>query len=479
MATGEQQLALIIEARDKASANLRAVGGNMRSLESQAAQLRNRFLSLSAALGFAGISVYAAGNAFRGYLKGLQEVDQAGENLRNRLMLMGLSADRVNSTISTLRNNISGTAFSAMAGMSAETAKLFNLLGADAQEQVTTMAKKLEKLGVDPKAAIEALTEAQKGNFTQISSLMGQTITSWEQIDSTVATATTTMRANMTDLDRAQEQLGTSFASLTPVFEMVAYGLTTSAAAIIRIFTDVIPEAIANVILFFQSLGATMVQEWRDSWVSGIIGAIPGFIQRIGEGISHWWGGVTERWNGLMGGIGSAWDKAWGFITEGIPGFLGNIWDAISGWFSSIFGPMWDRVTGFISTAWSNVWGGLVGTVQRVLSWIWTAIQDSPVFKFFSAIASGIGSLFSKAGDIFSNVKDFLGFEHGGVVPGPMGAPTLAMVHGGERITPAGGIGGGTTVVIPVQIGDREITRLVLDILGGQVRLRAPSLGMG
>lgn len=47
------------------------------------------------------------------------------------MMLMGVSADRVNSTISTLRSNVSGTAFTAMAGMSDETAKLFNLLGAD------------------------------------------------------------------------------------------------------------------------------------------------------------------------------------------------------------------------------------------------------------------------------------------------------------------------------------------------------------
>lgn len=114
-----------------------------------------------------------------------------------------------------------------------------------------------------------------------------------------------------------------------------------------------------------------------------------------------------------------------------------------------------------------------------MLNWIWNIIQDSPIFKFLVGIARGSGTFFSGAGDIFSKAKDLLGFEHGGVVPGPMGAPTLAVVHGGERISSAGGSGGGTTVIIPVQIGDREITRLVLDILGGQVRLRAPSLGMG
>lgn len=41
------------------------------------------------------------------------------------------------------------------------------------------MAEKLSKLGVDPKAAIEAVTEAMKGNFTQIKALTGHTIKSW------------------------------------------------------------------------------------------------------------------------------------------------------------------------------------------------------------------------------------------------------------------------------------------------------------
>ncbi|KKK60503.1 hypothetical protein LCGC14_3023700, partial [marine sediment metagenome] len=36
------------------------------------------------------------------------------------------------------------------------------------------------------------------------------------------------------------------------------------------------------------------------------------------------------------------------------------------------------------------------------------------------------------------------GFQHGGVVPGPLGAPQMAMVHGGETITPPGKTGGMT-----------------------------------
>jgi hypothetical protein len=36
-----------------------------------------------------------------------------------------------------------------------------------------------------------------------------------------------------------------------------------------------------------------------------------------------------------------------------------------------------------------------------------------------------------------------LGFAHGGIVPGPVGQPVLATVHGGERIVPRSGVDGG------------------------------------
>lgn len=59
MVMAEQQLALIIEARDKASANLRAVGGNMRSLEQQA--MASATGSCPCPRPACRISVYAAG----------------------------------------------------------------------------------------------------------------------------------------------------------------------------------------------------------------------------------------------------------------------------------------------------------------------------------------------------------------------------------------------------------------------------------
>lgn len=39
-----------------------------------------------------------------------------------------------------------------------------------------------------------------------------------------------------------------------------------------------------------------------------------------------------------------------------------------------------------------------------------------------------------------------LAFQHGGIVPGPIGQPQLAMVHGGEKIIPAGGTTGDVVI---------------------------------
>ncbi|MCP4871588.1 MAG: hypothetical protein GY898_23005 [Proteobacteria bacterium] len=52
-------------------------------------------------------------------------------------------------------------------------------------------------------------------------------------------------------------------------------------------------------------------------------------------------------------------------------------------------------------------------------------------------------------------------FARGGVVSGPKGQAQLAVVHGGERISPPGE-GGGGTIVVPVNLDGREVTKVVV-----------------
>ncbi|KKM25521.1 hypothetical protein LCGC14_1594120, partial [marine sediment metagenome] len=53
------------------------------------------------------------------------------------------------------------------------------------------------------------------------------------------------------------------------------------------------------------------------------------------------------------------------------------------------------------------------------------------------------------------NFGELRGYQHGGIVPGPVGQPTLALVHGGERVTPAASAGGqsiAVTVSAPISM---------------------------
>ena len=58
-----------------------------------------------------------------------------------------------------------------------------------------------------------------------------------------------------------------------------------------------------------------------------------------------------------------------------------------------------------------------------------------------------------------------LSYQSGGTVPGPIGTPRLAMVHGGETITPPGQGGGGIHIHVGAMLGRdadaREFARLI------------------
>lgn len=88
------------------------------------------------------------------------------------------------------------------------------------------------------------------------------------------------------------------------------------------------------------------------------------------------------------------------------------------------------------------VWNEIKNSVVRAIDSIKGAFRD---------LGSAIENTINKIKSFFDSAKSAreqgLHFATGGVVPGPIGAPVMATVHGGETITPAGrsvGGGGGT-----------------------------------
>lgn len=94
---------------------------------------------------------------------------------------------------------------------------------------------------------------------------------------------------------------------------------------------------------------------------------------------------------------------------------------------------------GRLGPVWNAIWGG----IQTVIQTVWNIIKPilDKVGGAISTIAGGIGKVASVIGSVAGGVGGALGavghlfgFAEGGVVPGPKGAPMLAVVHGGERV---------------------------------------------
>jgi hypothetical protein len=161
---------------------------------------------------------------------------------------------------------------------------------------------------------------------------------------------------------------------------------------------------------------------------------------------------LTETFNSFLGIFETVLDGllgSWEVLQED----LGVLW--------SVLGVVWD-----------SLWEGLGITFQTFLDWIqplwdgFLATLDGALGTL-QAIGSVIPGLPAK-GDrgLYELLPDWMGFQRGGIVPGPIGSPVPAIVHGGERIIPVGGGGGsGGTVIVPLSIGGNMLGELIVDII--------------
>lgn len=100
-------------------------------------------------------------------------------------------------------------------------------------------------------------------------------------------------------------------------------------------------------------------------------------------------------------------------------------------------------------TGWIQILTALVAMGTEVANVIIEKFVE-PIEKFIKTVkeaVSWMSKLISKMNDVgvkslgskaLSGLGDILGFEKGGIVPGPIGAPQLAVVHGGEMVIPNG-----------------------------------------
>lgn len=142
---------------------------------------------------------------------------------------------------------------------------------------------------------------------------------------------------------------------------------------------------------------------------------------------------VIQNWDAIWAKTQEVWNAVVSF-TEGI---LSTIADFIDRWIVQPIQRVLD-LFGSLPGAAAAAWNGVQSAVANVADGIVALIEK---IKNAAKDALGpLGDLADKGGSLIGGGIDAiggaLGFDTGGVVPGPTGAPTLALVHGGETILP-------------------------------------------
>ena len=168
--------------------------------------------------------------------------------------------------------------------------------------------------------------------------------------------------------------------------------------------------------------------------VAAIIGAFValGFVvykfrRQILGALKAVWSWIKGNWpllvGILLGPFGIVGALVWKFRDQ-ILGAFREVWDWLRE--SPIFGPVIDGIQAIIDFV-RELPGKVVGILKDIPGMVADAIRDIP----------GLGA----ALEVFTGIAGKVGkavFAEGGIVPGPLGRPLLATVHGGEMVLPVG-----------------------------------------
>jgi hypothetical protein len=148
-----------------------------------------------------------------------------------------------------------------------------------------------------------------------------------------------------------------------------------------------------------------------------------------------------RAWKASWGWIKKAASDTWEFLKK-IPGWIGTAFSKVAGFISAPYKAAFN----LIADAWNNTIGKLHFTLP---SWI-----------------PGIG------GNSIS-VPNLPHFHSGGVVPGVVGTPTVALLQAGERVS---SVASGSSSGVPIAVPDGPLVRALVDAVATEVRKRGGRL---
>jgi hypothetical protein len=421
----EAKVTAIIEAKDNASGPLSAIGGN--------------FASFGLKVAGVGAALVIAKKAFDAIVDASSDAQVKIASMDATLKATGKSSDAIRSQILAASNS-------------------FVKLGFDDEEAAKSMALLFQRT--------EDATQAIK--LTTLAADLARA----KQIDLESATKLVTLA--LSGSGRALLQYGIQIKDSATPLEALAtlqQAVGGQAAAFAQTYKgqqDVLMESWQN---FLQFFGDKVLPELTRG-LGGVILVVSNLVDSVGA----LWARVVEfaQSTGLVDLFRASWDSVSATFRENLQPALDKLWVALQPLMpffkamGTILGAvlvgaivlLTDVLTALINgfvlilTVSTNVATFFTKTLGSAISFVTDQIAN--LINYVKQAIEWLGklSLSSVAGSIGSAVSGAVkgpykipGFADGGTVPGPVGAPLLAVVHGGERVIPVGGNGGGTGAI--------------------------------
>ena len=508
-----ERTTMVMEADDRASAKVEQLGQRLKA--TFGAQLKSAAISLisfTSILSVMGLSIFSLIDKLKTTFEDIQKTNRAAALLGIQFRLAGFSADRAASAVGSLRENLSRTSLQALPGLDQALQQFLMGLGPASLRELETFAEKLSDIsGVPQQEAFQALAEAAAGNMeplekmgifagdyaealkeielghkdwvdslTPVESAIRKLKVAWDETwvaiqNSPVAEAGVALATNF--LNALQLQLEKGFVAMLLTFnpgELIAKAMILSIAGIdwsriVKSFQDGLTR------FFFGEVESGTGNRSE----SGLSRLMKMFVALIIGGFST---ELTSEES--VKGVRLAWEINWALVWEKlkkiVPDWGKDIGIAIRDgltkfllgrFFGSLVVDALDSEEGLkgkLEKLWANAknWGkgigvaignGLIGALEGAINWAVRFVQ-----RWINNVVSRLNSI---PGVSISAPS----------IPG-ISIPRLDL----QPPIPGQRQGSGQTTSVPIiiQVGDREVRRVVMDVLNGEVRVRTPGLAM-
>ena len=229
---------------------------------------------------------------------------------------------------------------------------------------------------------------------------------------------------------------------------------------------EAIKEKVQVVVDAIMGAFQSFIDFWKASWevVKTIIKTTLALIVGLVATFLDW---IFPNWQENLTKMIEAWRAGWESFKETAIALIDAVVNAVKAFFAgimSIIGPPINKIKELWLTTWSAIADFFVGLWEpvkeafgKVIDFIVEKIQKAidmynslkaKLSKPIQSAVGGVGNFFNSA---IERGRSILGFQHGGIVPGPPSAAVPIIAHGQEKIIPANQVergGGGMNIAI-------------------------------